>query len=69
MRILAVVAVLVLVALPIIGCGGGGYGGCYGPCTPCSVSGECCGSALCSNQTTDGFPRCIEFDFQCKLGS
>jgi hypothetical protein len=68
MRILGVIVVLLLVALPFLGCGGGG-GGCLGPCSFCSFSGECCGSALCSNQTTDGNPRCIEFDFQCKLGS
>jgi hypothetical protein len=67
MRTLAVVAVLVLVTLPFLGCGFGG-GGCLSPCYPCTLSDECCGGALCSNQTSDGLPQCIEFDFQCKLG-
>jgi hypothetical protein len=67
MKVLAIVVALVFVALPFVGCGGGGGGGCLGSCSICFDSFDCCGSDLCSNQTTDGQPRCIPFDFACKL--
>ena len=68
MRILAALIALVLVAVPFAACGGGG-GGCTGVCGPCTFSTECCGSELCTNQTTSGFRQCENFDFQCKVGS
>lgn len=68
MRILAVLIALVLVAIPFAACGGGGGGGCTGTCGFCTFSSECCGSQLCTNQTTSGFAQCEIFDFQCKFG-
>lgn len=67
MKVLAVVAALVLVALPFVGCGGGGGSGCLGTCSFCSFSYECCGSELCTNATSDLNPRCSPSDFFCKL--
>lgn len=69
MRILAALFAVALLVVPFAACGsGGGGGGCSGVCAFCSSSFDCCGSALCSNATTDGFARCINFDFQCKVG-
>lgn len=68
MRILAALFAVALLVVPFAACGSGGGGGCFGTCSFCSNSFECCGSALCSNATTDGFARCINFDFQCKVG-
>lgn len=68
MRILAALFAVALLVVPFAACGSGGGGGCFGICAFCSNSFECCGSALCSNATTDGFARCINFDFQCKVG-
>ena len=68
MRILAIVVVVLLVALPFLGCGGGYSGSsCFGDCSFCNFSYECCGSFGCTNATTDGSPRCQSFAGQCKL--
>jgi hypothetical protein len=70
MRILAVLLVLGLVAIPFVACGGGGGPGCVGECGFCTFSTDCCGfgsGAVCSNQTFDGFARCNFADFTCKM--
>lgn len=64
MRILGVVVVLLLVALPFIGCGGGG-GGCIPGCNSCNFSYECCGGD-CNNANSQGIPLCGPPGF-CKL--
>jgi hypothetical protein len=70
-RILVLVVVLALVALPFVACGGGGGGfSCVGDCGSCFVASDCCGfgsGAVCSNATFDGTPRCNFGDFTCKL--
>ena len=70
MRILALLVVLALVAMPFVACGGGGGYSCVGECGSCFVASDCCGygsGAVCSNQTFDMSARCNFADFTCKL--
>jgi hypothetical protein len=70
MRALAVFIVLALVVLPFTACGTGGDShDCLGACDVCSSNSICCGDAICSINTTDGFPRCESSGHQCKLGN
>ena len=51
MRIVAILIVLVLVAIPIAACGGSG-GGCDPDCFSCWTASDCCGfssGAVCSD--------------------
>ena len=68
MRVLAVLVVLALVALPLVACGvSGAINTCQGQCERCDTSDECCHNATCSIFTSDAQGRCQTGNFQCKL--
>jgi hypothetical protein len=70
MRVIAILFVVALVALPFAACGTGGSShDCLGSCEVCSSNTLCCDGLACNIDTSDGFPRCESFILQCKLGN